>query len=538
MTESVEKRNDSGGLGLSALVVGSGTLLSRVFGLIRDMAIATVFGASRVTDVFFIAYQIPSLFRKLLAEGALSSAVVPVYVDVRNEQSPQDAHHLASATFTATVLGVGGFVALCILGAPLLVGAIAPGFLGTPSFDQAVYLTRVMFPFLLMMSGAAVAMGVLHARKHYATSAYAPVLLNVSLISSVLFLAPYLGGEPEQQVPALAVGVLVGGFLQFYVQWQGLSLMGGRLKWNPDWELDGLKRIVTMMGPMVLGLAVVQMIAFVDKIIASFLDPGNISHLYYSNRLFQFPFGLVGIALGTVVLPESSEHVSKEDLKKVARTTRESLGMMTFLLVPASVGLALIGRPLIGVLFERESFTTTDQSVTAAVLLFALFGLVAYGIIRIFVSLCYSFEDTKGPVLAASVALVLNVVLDVLLVWGWPGDPLYRVCGLTLAGSLAVWVQARVLRVRLRKHVPDFTLIPWSNMIRHLALSAFMAVVLIPLVVREQSELVEVISVTLVGAAVYVGGAYWVGDPHPLRLKEILAEKLIGDSSDPDEGTD
>ena len=530
--------NDSTGLGLSALVVGSGTLLSRIFGLVRDMAIASVFGASRITDVFFIAYQIPSMFRKLLAEGALSSAVVPVYVDVKNEQSPEDAARLASATFTWTVLGVGAFVALCIVLAPLLVAAIAPGFLGTPSFDEAVHLTRLMFPFLLMMSGAAVAMGVLHARKHYATSAYASVFLNLALISSVLFLAPYLGEDPESQVPALAVGVLIGGFLQFYVQWQGLSLMGIRLRWNPNWRLEGLKRIVTMMGPMVLGLAVVQMIAFVDKIIASFLDPGNISHLYYSNRLFQFPFGLVGIALGTVVLPESSEHVSRSDLKKVARTTRQSLGLMTFLLIPASVGLALIGRPLIGVLFERESFTTMDQSVTAAVLLFALLGLVAYGMIRIFVSLCYSFEDTKGPVLAASVALVMNAVLDVAFVWWWPGNPVYRVCGLTLAGSLAVWVQARVLRVRLRKHVTDFTLIPWENVIRHLALSAFMTVTLVPLVLRDQSEFVEVISVTLVGATVYLGAAYWVGDPYPVRLKNVLLRKLTGDQSDTDRGND
>ncbi len=478
------------------------------------------------------------MFRKLLAEGALSSAVVPVYVDVKNEQSPEHANHLASATFTATVLGVGSFVGICILGAPLLVGAIAPGFLGTPSFGLAVYLTRVMFPFLLMMSGAAVAMGVLHARKHYATSAYAPVCLNLSLISSVLFLAPYLGEDPADQVPALAVGVLIGGFLQFYVQWQGLSLMGVRLRWNPDWKLEGLKRIVTMMGPMVLGLAVVQMIAFVDKIIASFLDPGNISHLYYSNRLFQFPFGLVGIALGTVVLPESSEQVSREDLEEVARTTRESLGMMTFLLVPASVGLALIGRPLIGVLFERRSFTTTDPAVTAAVLLFALFGLVAYGMIRIFVSLCYSFEDTKGPVLAACVALVMNAVLDVVFVWTWPGNPIYRVCGLTLAGSLAVWVQTRVLRVRLRRHMSGFRLIPWENLIRHLALSAVMVIVLVPLVVRDQAELIEVISVTTVGATVYFLGAYWAGDPYPVRLKRFLVRKLSGRESETTKGDD
>lgn len=528
----VAESSDSKGIGLSAIVVGAGTLLSRIFGLVRDMAIATVFGASRVTDVFFIAYQIPSLFRKLLAEGALSSAIVPVYVDVKNEQSLEEANTLASVAFTATVLAVGGFVAVAILLAPLMVGAIAPGFVGTDSFGLAVHLTRLMFPFLLMMSGAAVAMGVLHARKHYATSAFAPVCLNLALIASVLLVAPQLGSDPEDQVRGLTVGVLVGGFLQFFVQWWGLSLMGVRLKWNPNWRLRGLKRIVTMMGPMVLGLAVTQMIAFVDKVIASFLDPGNISHLYYSNRLFQFPFGLVGIALGTVVLPASSEHVSRSDLDEVVDTTRRSLGMMTFLMIPASVGLALIGRPLIGVLFERRSFTTTDQSVTAAVLLFALIGLVAYGFIRIFVSLCYSFEDTTGPVLAASVALAVNAVLDVVLVWVWPGDPLYRVCGLTAAGSVAVWIQVRVLRVRLRRHVPGFSVVPWDYVIRHLTLTAVMTLALVPLVLSGLSELVKVGAVTLLGATLYVGLAYLIGDPYPVRLKEIIVRKLSGGSTD------
>lgn len=528
--------SESKGIGLSAIVVGAGTLLSRIFGLVRDMAIASVFGASRVTDVFFIAYQIPSLFRKLLAEGALSSAVVPVYVDVKNEQSLDEANRIASVTFTWTILAVGGFVALAILLAPLMVGAIAPGFVGTDSFDLAVYLTRLMFPFLLLMSGAAVAMGVLHARKHYATSAFAPVLLNVTLIASVLLLVPHLGAEPEVQVRALAVGVLVGGFLQFFVQWWGLSLMGLRLQWNPNWRLRGLKRIVKMMGPMVLGLAVTQMIAFVDKVIASFLDPGNISHLYYSNRLFQFPFGLVGIALGTVVLPASSEQVSRSDLDEVADTIRRSLGMMTFLLIPASVGLALIGQPLIGVLFERRNFTATDQSVTAAVLLFALIGLVAYGIIRIFVSLCYSFEDTTGPVLAASVALIINAVLDVVFVLIWPGDPLYRVCGLTAAGSVAVWVQARVLRIRLRGHLPEYSVVPWSAVLRHTALAAVMTVALVPLVTSGFSELTKVGSVTLSGAVIYVGLAYLMGDPYPVLLKELLVRKLSGSRSEEQEG--
>ncbi len=522
---SARTEGTDGSLGLSALIVSSGTLLSRIFGLLRDVVIAMVFGASRVTDVFFLAYRIPSLFRKLLAEGALSSALVPVYVDVRNDQSVEAADTLASAVFTWTVLLVGVFVGLAIVGAPLLVSLIGYG-LEPRYFDRAIFFTRVMFPFLLMMSSAAVVMGVSHARKQYAAPAYAPVCLNVSLILSVLWLAPYLGDNPWDEVRALVVGVLIGGFFQFYVQWQSLSWSGLRLRWNPDWTLNGLRRILRMMGPMVAGLSVTQLIVLVDTAIASFLNPGNISHLYYSNRLFQFPFGLFGIALGTVVLPASSEQVSNSDLDEVARTTRESLGMMTFLMIPSTAGLALIGRPLIGVLFRRQNFTKLDQSITTGVLLFALIGLVAYGFIRIFVSLCYSFEDTIGPLRAAIVALGVNAFLDVLLVWLWPGDPMYRVCVLTLASSVAVWVQVLLLRDRLNRHLSEFGLVPWTKIRRHLVLTALMSLGLIPVVWWNQPAGVRVAVGTVLGTVLYFALAYVFEDPYPIRLKQAILDRI------------
>jgi putative peptidoglycan lipid II flippase len=517
-------------LGASALIVSSGTLLSRIFGLVRDVVIATIFGASRVTDVFFLAYRIPSLFRKLLAEGALSSAIVPVYVDIKNDRSPADADTLASAAFTWTILLVGTFVGLAIIGAPLLVSLIGYG-LEPRFFDRAVFFTRVMFPFLLMMSAAAVVMGVSHARKQYTAPAYAPVCLNVALVVSALLLVPYLGDDPWLQIRALVVGVLIGGFFQFYVQWQSLSWSGLRLRWNPNWRLNGLWRILKMMGPMVAGLSVTQLIVLVDTAIASFLNPGNISHLYYSNRLFQFPFGLVGIALGTVVLPTSSEQVNKSDLDEVVRTTRESLGMMTFLMIPSAAGLALIGRPLIGVLFRRQQFTELDQSITTGVLLFALIGLVAYGFIRIFVSLCYSFEDTTGPLLAALAALGVNACLDVLLVWVWPGNPLYRVCALTLAGSVAVWVQVVILRRRMSNHLSGFRLIPWVKIRRHLALTAVMAIALIPVVRLNQSALLRVSVGTTLGAGIYFILAYLMGDPYPVRVGNAIMGRLSSEES-------
>ena len=208
---------ESGGnsLGLSTLVVSLGTLSSRILGLVRDISIAYVFGATRVTDIFFVAYQIPSMFRKLLGEGALSSSVVPVYTDIKNNRGSAAAEKLAHAAFTWAILLVGGVVGLGIIFSNYLVAIIAPGFWGTAEFPLAVSLTRVMFPFLLMMSAAAVVMGLLHAHQRYAPSAFAPALLNLALIASIWGLARRLGAEPTKQVWALAVGVLVGGFLQF-----------------------------------------------------------------------------------------------------------------------------------------------------------------------------------------------------------------------------------------------------------------------------------------------------------------------------------
>ncbi len=512
-------------LGISALTVSLGTLTSRIFGLIRDISIAFVFGAGWITDVFFIAYQVPSLFRKLLAEGALSSAVVPVYTDLRNNWGERQANRLARAAFTWTILLVGGFVLLGILFSRYLIYLVAPGFTGTEYFPLTVSLTRVMFPFLLMMSAAAVIMGILHARKMFAVPAFAPALFNVCLILAVLFLVPYVGATSRQKVWALAVGVLIGGFLQFFVQWLRARQVGISLAWLSEWSVEGLKRILKLMGPMAFGLAISQLIVLVDKIVASFLQAGNISHLYYANRLFQFPFALIGIAVGTVVLPASSTHVSNENKERVLSTARHSLGMMSFLMFPSMVGLWLVGYPLLGLLFRRGEFTLLDQKLTFSVLLFALLGLFAYGCIRVFVSLCYSFEDTRGPVLGAALALAINAVLDVLFVLIWPW-PQYRVCALTLAGSFAVWSQTVLLRFWLKKHLPAGSLFPWKKIGKHFLLASIMGAVLSPLVLAGFSELTTVLLTVLTGAALYFFLAHFSGETYPYQVLTRIKNKL------------
>ena len=494
-----------------------GTLTSRIFGLIRDISLAFVFGASRVTDIFFIAYQIPSLFRKLLGEGALSSAVVPVYTDIE-ENRPEEAQALASAAFTWAFVFSVGVTFLGIVGAELLVSVMALGFVFLPSesFQLTVELTRVMFPFLICMALASVVMGILHAKKRFAPSAFAPVFLNISLIASIWWLTPLLGSTPREKVWALVVGVLVGGFLQFFVQWWFLKDEEMSLSFSLDWNAPGLQRILKMMAPMTFGLAITQMIIVVDRMVATFLFEGSVSYLYYSNRLFQFPFALIGIALGTVVLPESSSDAVRGDHDRIVATTRESLGICSFLMIPSVVGLWMIGYPLIGLLFRSGNFDVVDQRITFAVLFFALVGLLAYGGIRIFVSICYSFEDTMGPVKAAFLALLVNALLDVVLVWYWPLAR-YRVCGLALAGSAAVWIQVWILRRRLFRHLPRVSLVPVRAAIRHLIGSLGMLAILYPIVINFE-PLMTVVVGTLVGVVSYFLLTILMGDPFPSRV--------------------
>lgn len=520
-------------------MVSLGTLASRVLGLIRDISIAYFFGAAWVSDVFFAAYRIPSLFRKLLAEGALSSAVVPVYTSLE-DSDPEKAARLVRAAFTWVLILVGGFVLFGMIFSRYFVMVAAPGFIGQWYFPLTVSLTRVMFPFLLLMSLASVVMGVLHAHKKFAVPAFAPCFFNLSLIASIFLLAPRLGLEPEQQIWALAVGVLVGGLLQFLVQWLRLRGLGIQLGWLPDWRLEGLTRLLKLMGPMAFGLAIMQLIVLVDTIVASYLVEGSISHLYYSNRLFQFPFALIGVAVGTVVLPTSSQQVVKENGEEVLATTRNSLGMMSFLMIPSAFGLWLLGHPLIGLLFRRGEFSAADQRVTFAVLFTALFGLFAYGCNRIFISICYSYEDTKGPVLAALLALLVNGSLNVGFVLLWPHIferfallqrllPRfleYRVSALTLAGSAAVWLQVFFLRTWLGRYLPAELTFPWRQFGKHLFLALLMSVALFPILYLPLDEFTTVATGVVVGALVYFALAHLLGETYPARILTRLKNKL------------
>lgn len=394
------------------------TLISRIFGYIKDMVLAKYFGATGTSDVFFVAFRIPNLLRELFAEGSMSSAFIPVLSESQAKKGKDDANRLVRATFLFLLLVVG---ALCIAGAifaPQIVTIIAPGFVSNPEkFSQTVLLTRIMFPFLLFISLAAVIMGALNTRGVFFIPALAPVLLNISIIAAVFFLSAHF----INPIIAVAVGVTIGGLCQFLFQLPSFFRRGYFLFKIPSndgrsglWH-PGLKRIGILVIPTITGLAVVQVNIFVSTMLASLLADGSITYLYYSMRLIQFPIGLFGVAMGMAVLPALSEHAAKMDMTSLKEDFSFALRLLFFITVPAMAGLIALKEPIVNTLFQRGEFTYTATINTAEALMFYSFGIWAIVGVRVLASTFYSMQDTKIPVKVAVFSVTVNIAFSVLL---------------------------------------------------------------------------------------------------------------------------
>lgn len=416
------------------------TLISRVLGYMRDMVIAFHFGATGLSDTFFVAFRIPNLLRELFAEGSISSAVVPVLTEYQKKEADK-AKRLVRVTmgFILTVVG-----ATCVLGiffAPQVVSVIAPGFLGSPEkFKTTVLLTRVMFPFLLFISLAALLMGALNTRGVFFTPALAPAVLNVTIIATVFLLAAELG-EP---VLAVAVGVALGGLVQFLFQCPVFMRKGFSILPILDFRDPGLRKILKLVLPVTLGMAVAQINIVVSNILASFLPEGSITYLFYSMRLIQFPVGVFGVAMAMAVLPSLSEHALRRDYDKLREDFSFSLRLLFFISVPAMVGLIALREPIVNLLFQRGRFDYAATMGTADALLYYSLGIWAMVGVRVVAVTFYSMQDTRTPVKAAVAALLANVALSLALM-----GPL-RHSGLALANALSSMINFTLLFYFLR----------------------------------------------------------------------------------------
>ena len=419
----------------AAGVIGIGTFSSRILGFVRDMVLARLFGATPAADAFYVAFRIPSLLRELFAEGSMSSAFIPVFTEYRTLRTKQEAWELASAVFTTLLTIVTLVTVMGILAAPWLVQLLAPGFDANPEkVALTTLLTRVMFPYLLFISLAALAMGILNSVRAFAAPAFSPLFLNIFMIGCALFVSPYLS-EP---IVGVAIGVVAGGAAQFAMQIPSLKLRGLLFGFRWEWGHPGLRRIGTLMIPSLLGLSVTQINITVSTILASFFAGGP-TYLFYGMRLIQFPLGIFGVALATAILPTLSAQAARGALGELRVTLGFGLRMILFIILPAMLGLILLRQPIVHLFFEHGSFTAHDTAETALVVFCYSVGLWAFGGVRIIVSAFYSLQDTRTPAISAAIAVAANLLFSLLLMSS------IGAAGLALATALAAMVNGGIL---------------------------------------------------------------------------------------------
>jgi putative peptidoglycan lipid II flippase len=430
----------------AAGVVGASTFLSRILGFIRDVVVAKYFGAGLSADAFFVAFRIPNLLRRLLAEGALTVSFVPVFTEYLTKKSRRDALELANISFTVLSMILVVISILGIILSPLIIRIIAPGFIHTPEkLGLTILLNRIMFPYIFFIGLTALCMGVLNSLRHFAAPALSPVLLNISMIITVLCFSRYF----EQPALSLAIGVIVGGVLQLIFQFPFLRSKGVRFRVNFNFSHPAVKRIGLLMLPAVFGVAVYQFNIFVSTIIASFLPEGSISYLYYADRLIEFPLGIFAVAVGTAVLPAMSRHAAMKNYENLKDSLSFALRLVLFLTIPAMVGLIVLRVPIISILFQRGEFDSQTTLLTANALLYYSLGLWAIAGGRIVVPTFYSLQDTRTPVKIAIITLFADVILSIILAF-----PLgLRHGGIALAMSISSTINIALLLMFLRKRL-------------------------------------------------------------------------------------
>ncbi len=420
----------------STAIVSINTLLSRVLGLVRDMVIALVLGVGLQSDAFFVAFRIPNLFRRLFAEGAFSQAFIPVLAEHKSAEGDAGVRDLAAHVTGCLALVLILVTVVGVLASPLLVMAFAPGF-GSQSdkFDLTVVMTRICFPYLLFISLTSLSAGLLNTYGRFAVPAFTPVLLNLSLIGSALWLAPYFS-EP---VLALAVGVFIAGLVQLLFQLPFLARLGLLVWPRVNFKHQQVWKILTLIVPALVGVSVAQINLLVDTLIASFLQQGSVSWLYFSDRIMEFPLGVFGIALATVMLPNLSRQFSQNSTEGFSNSLEWALRWVVLIGVPAALGMGLLASPILTTLFQYGAFSAIDVRMAGLSLSAFAIGLLGFVSVKILAPGFYARQDMKTPVRIALVAMLSNVILNLILMW-----PLAHV-GLALATSLSALLNAALL---------------------------------------------------------------------------------------------
>jgi putative peptidoglycan lipid II flippase len=488
--------------------VSSMTLVSRVLGLVRDVVIARVFGVGLATDAFFVAFRIPNLLRRLFAEGAFSQAFVPVLGEYRIARGDDDTKLLVDRVSTLLAAILLAVSALGVLAAPAIIYVSAPGFSSdADKFELTVEMLRLTFPYILFISLASLAGGILNTWSRFSIPAFTPTLLNLSFIGFAVWLAPYF----DPPVMALAWAVFFGGLLQLAFQLPFLiriRMMPG-FSWAPRDE--GVLRILRLMGPAILGVSVAQISLLINTIFASFLVTGSVTWLYYADRLMELPVGLLGVALSTILLPNLSRRFAEGSREEYSHLLDWGLRLTVVLAAPCAVALAIIAVPIVATLFKHGEFDAHDVLMTRQALIAYSVGLVALVLVKILAPAFYARQNTRTPVKIAVITLFATQMMNLALVWH------LQHAGLALAISLAAWVNAGLLYWKLRQRGIYTPLAGWTPfLLKVVAALAVMAGVLFWMADGDGwldagawERIQRLVIVVLAGAASYLG-ALWV----------------------------
>lgn len=499
----------------STFIVSAMTMLSRILGLVRDMVLLNVFGAGGVMDAFLVAFKIPNFLRRLFAEGAFSQAFVPVLSEYKTTKTHEEVQILISRASGSLMLILGVLTTFSVVAAPLVIYIFAPGFHGQEAkFQLAVELLRLTFPYLLLISMTAFAGSVLNSYGSFATASFAPVLLNVTMIAAAWWLAPYM----DPHIMALGWGVLAAGFIQLAIQipelWKKKLLIPPKV----DFKHEGVRRILKLMLPALFGVSVVQINLLLDTVLASFMHEGSVSWLYTAERMTELPLGLIGIAIATVILPSLSAIHAEKDHDKFKAMLDWATQVIVLVGVPASLAMIILAEPMIQALFQHGRFGYNDVGMTVWALRGLSGGILAFMLIKIFAPGFYARQDTKTPVKIGLIAVVANMVFNLILVGvfyllKWPLHAALSVastCSAFLNAGMLYYALSRDGVYRIESH--------WKVIaFRYVCANVLMAVVLIAGLQFYQQDapqwqrIAELLSLCLLGAVAYAIGLLLTG---------------------------
>jgi putative peptidoglycan lipid II flippase len=506
----------------AATTIGIGTLLSRILGFFRDMVIANFFGAGMAADAFFVAFRIPNLWRRLVGEGSLTISFIPVYTEHLTHRPEEESREVTHIAFTIAGIILLILTLLGVFFSPILIRIIAPGWASIPEkFHLTVTLNRIIFPYLFFMGLFALCMGILNSLRHFFAPAFAPVFLNICIIVSVfLFYHSF-----QKPVMALAIGVLAGGVIQFLFQIPFLLKKRIGFRFNFNFRHPAIKRIGFLMVPGLIGTAVYQLNVFIDTIFASVLPSGSVSSLFYADRMMEFPLGIFAVAIGMAALPSLSGLASKGKMEELKETISFTFRLVSFISIPAMVGLIALKTPIINLYLQRGVFDYYATEMTVKALLCYSVGLWAIAGVRVIVPAFYSLQDTRTPLKIALICLGANVILNSILIY-----PLKH-AGLALATSLSsilnLVLLSRGLNIKLggmdvKKNIHSLLRILLCSL--PMGLVAYLICSLgnwtVPGNVIEKVFLLGLGIVT--GLGVYLLGSYWMKNEETLLLLKMI----------------